>query len=185
MTPRTRKLVVPVLATGALVLASTAYGVTKYRNIPGPVTGSYAQGIKGTFRVQIDPAGIPSTPSGGACIITRAKDLGYSKMEKIHCASDAQCTSSENPNGYCELPTHKCWAKPVGSDMKLCKKYPGTVPIGTTAIPVSHASLTALNISPHAKVRVLTCLNGLPNGGCGGAPGAAPPRHEWGTPKQL
>lgn len=179
-----RKFVVPAFAAGALVLAGTAYGVTKYRNIPGPVAGSYAGGITGAFRVQIDGAGIPSAPSGGACIITRARDLGYSKMDKIHCANDAQCTTSENPYGYCELPTHKCWAKPVGSDPKLCKKFPSTVATGVKIfIPVSHASLVGLKIPPTAKVRVLTCLNGIPGGGCG--LNGAPYKHEWGDPKQL
>jgi len=184
MTPRPRKLLISFLAASALAVGGATYGVTQYRNIPGPITGSYADGITGTFHVEVDPAGIPSPPSGGACIIARASDLGYTKMQKIHCSTSDQCTSSENPNGYCELPAHQCWAKPAGSDPELCKKFPGTIAAGVNiAIPVSHASLTALKISTHAKVRVLTCLNGIPTGGC--ADPTKPSRHEWGVPKQL
>jgi hypothetical protein len=194
-----RQFTIGILCSAAILAAGTAYAwqVVHYVNVPGLVTGAYAGGIQGSFKAdQVSPpAGIPSKPSGGACLIFRAKDLGYEKMEKIHCANDAQCTTSENPYGYCELPQHKCWAKPLSTDKLdadhlVCRKYPpkpggaGTLPIGVTiTIPVSHATLTGFKISSHAKVRVLTRLNCL--GGAACAPGGQTFVLRWGVPKQL
>ena len=177
-----RKLIIPASVTSVLAVAGAAYAlqVTHYRNVPGPVTGTYDAGIQGSFQIDkvLAPAGIPSAPSGGACLAFRASDLGYDKMAKIRCTGDEQCSTSENPNGYCEMPQKKCWARPVGSDSKLCKKMPtGAVAGVNYKLPVSHGTLTALSVSPHAKVRVLTLLKSLPEG--------SSPRLEWGTPKQL
>lgn len=198
---RSRKFVVPALAASVLASGGAAYAwqAAHYRNIPGPITGSYAAGIKGSFKfVPVSIAeGIPSAPNGGACIIFRAEDLGYEKMAKKKCFTDNQCsTPGEADYGYCELPAHHCWARPNdetanGSDEALCRrgnKLPNPLrmneSIDISATPAA-ISTSSWKVSPHAKARVITCLNGIPGGGCGGAPGAAPPRYEWGTPKQL
>ncbi len=200
MALRSRKLFVPALAASVLSIAGAAYAwqATHYRNIPGPITGSYATGIKGSFKfvpVSITQ-GLKSAPNGGACIIFRAEDLGYAKMAKKKCYNDNQCSTAGEGGGYCELPTHHCWARPnpetaIGSDDALCRrgnKLPTPVPINKTIeiSPTPAAIATpAWKVSPHAKARVLACLNGIPGGGCGGAKGAAKPRYEWGTPRQL
>lgn len=201
MALRSRKLVTPGLIASTLAIGGAAYAwqVTHYRNIPGLVTGNYAAGIKASFKflpVSITQ-GIASAPNGGACIIFRAEDLGYAKMAKKKCYSDNQCsTPGESDYGYCELPAHHCWARPdpstaTGSDEALCRrgnKLPIPVPINKTieisATPAA-ISTPSWKVSPHAKARVVTCLNGIPGGGCAGAAGAAKPRYEWGTPKQL
>jgi hypothetical protein len=196
-----RNVLFPALAVSVLAIGGAAYAwqATHYRNIPGPITGSYAAGIKGSFTfVPVSlTQGIASAPNGGACIIFRAEDLGYSKMAKIKCHSDDQCSvKGESEYGYCEPTKKHCWARPnpdtaKGSDDALCRrgnKLPSPVPISKPIeISVTPAAISTptWKISPHAKARVLTCLNGIPGGGCGGAPGAAKPRKEWGTPKQL
>ena len=186
---------VPTLAAGALVLAGAAYGVTKYRNIPGPVTGSYAGGIAGTFHLQSAASGLASNGYGGACLIFRARDVGLDWMEKKHCTKDSDCSKpGSDIGGYCEEQTKKCWAKPIApslddADSMVCLRrpeIPGGAPLTpgqTMTIPVSHANLVKMKIAPNAKVRVLTCLNGIPGGGCRG--NGNPARHEWGTPRQL
>jgi hypothetical protein len=189
-----RKFVVPALAAGALVLAGTAYGVTEYRNIPGPVTGSYASGISGTFHYEVAATGgIPSNGWGGACLIFRAKDLGFEQMEKKHCTQDSDCTTNES-GGYCEQTTKKCWAKavlptPEDADGFSCLRRieglsPQPLQVGETlTIPVSHANLVNMKIPQTAKVRVLTCLNSPGGRGCAGD--GTKYKHEWGDPTQL
>jgi hypothetical protein len=193
--------IVPValLAIGG---AAFAWQASNYRNIPGPITGSYAGGIKGSFEFHTvaAPNGIPSAPSGGACIIFRAKDLGFDKMSKKRCHSDGDCSiPGENDYGYCDTQNNKCWSRPLAPpvgpnpDDYLClrsisPRFPTPTPINS---PIEISSTPAAistpswKISKHPKARVLTCLNGIPGGGCGGAPGAAKPAYEWGTPEQL
>lgn len=195
MAPRSRNRVIPALAASLLVVAGAAYGVVKYRNIPGPVTGSWAHGIAGTFHLAASPTGLPSKGYGGACLIFRARDLDLDWMEKQHCTNDSQCTKTGSDiGGYCEVQTKKCWAKPVmpsadAADPLVClrrREAPGQPPLvagQTMTIPVSHANLVKMGVHKHAKVRVLTCLNGIPGGGC--VDPSKPSRHEWGTARQL
>jgi hypothetical protein len=187
------------LATSVLALGGVAYGVTKYRNIPGPVTGSYAGGITGTFHLEKSAAGLASQGYGGACLIFRAKDLNRAPgidldwMEKKHCKADSDCTRTDiHTYGYCHQSTKQCWTKPQkptadAADSLVCirKRPPGPPlqPGKTVSIPVSHADLVKMKVPQNSKVRVLTCLNGIPPGGCGG--NGNPSRSEWGTPKQL
>jgi hypothetical protein len=187
-----RQLLFVSLSLATLALAGVAYALQagNYRNVPGPVTGSYEAGIKATFRLTSvsPPEGIPSPPSGGACIIFPAKDLGFGEMSKKHCSSDSDCsTPNENPFGYCEQQTKKCWSRPTAAeaDPYLCRRGV-TGPVGEDLeISAEPAPIfrPEWNISKHAKARVLTCLNGLPPGGCAG--NGNPYVYEWGTPKQL
>jgi len=191
-----RQRLVGIIATSTfLAIGGAAYALQagNYRNIPGPITGSYAAGIKGSFRFQAvsAPEGIPSPPNGGACIIFRAKDLGFKEMAKKHCTSHAQCaTPGENAFGYCHQPTNKCWSRPdpataPGSDGALCRRGV-TGPVGEdieiSATPAA-ISTPSWKINKNAKARVLSCLNG--SGGFGCRDGATPYVYEWGTPKQL
>lgn len=181
-----------VTSASLLAIAGGAFAlqVTNYRNLPGPVTGSYQSGIKGTFRLQpvAAPAGIPSPPSGGACIVFRARDLGFEKMDKKRCTKDSQCsTPGENSTGYCHQPTNKCWSRPTvaGADALLCKRAVSSpigqaIAISATPAPISTPSW---KVKPHAKARVLSCLNRT--GGLGCRTGATPYVYEWSTPKQL
>jgi hypothetical protein len=200
-----RKFVVPALTAGALVLAGTAYGVTEYRNFPGPVTGSYAGGISGTFRYDsVASGGMASAGRGGACLIFRAEDINRGKdvdldwMAKKHCSADSDCTRTDlTPKvyGYCHMPDHQCWTKPRKPDADqadglVCKRaippLPPLTPGKVEAISVSHADLVKMEIPKTARVRVLTCLNGIPGGGCAQDPkNPQPYRHEWGTFLQL
>src|SRR4029453_1965391 len=86
-----------------------------YRNVAGPITGSYSAGINGTFRVEADPSGIPSDRYGGACIVFRAKDLGFTEMQHKNCRKDGDCDAGGH-SGYCDVLNGKCWAKPVLPD---------------------------------------------------------------------
>ncbi|MFL6770273.1 MAG: hypothetical protein ACJ8E4_00970 [Sphingomicrobium sp.] len=191
-----RQRFIGILATSTLLAiggAAFALQAANYHNVPGPITGSYADGIKGSFRFQgvSAPNGIPSSPSGGACIIFRAKDLGFKVMSKKHCTSDSQCpTPGESAGGYCHQPTNKCWSRPdpttaPGSDAALCRRGvagPAGADIEISATPAAISTPT-WKISKNAKARVLTCLNGLPPGGCAGNGNAY--AYEWGKPKQL
>jgi hypothetical protein len=192
--PRSRKFVVPALAlllVGA-VGATLAFPAGRYTIVPGPVTGSYNGGINGTFRIvaATAPAGIMSTGEGGACLIFRAEDIGYSKMAKVHCATDASCTTSEGA-GYCMKPNKQCWARPAGTDGKLCiksstrKPKPGPWDANTT-YPISDKpiDIASLGVRKQAKARVSARLNCTP-GGSACAPDGRPFILVFGNPTQL
>lgn len=199
---RSRKLVLPALSVSVLAFAATAYAVTEYRNIPGPVTGSYADGISGTFHYEsVASGGIPAAGRGGACLIFRAEDINRTGgvdldwMAKKHCSADSDCTRTDlTPKvyGYCHLPDHQCWTKPMkpspdDADGMVCKRsippVPPLTPGKTETISVSHANIVRMGIPQNARVRVVTCLNGIPGGGCG--LNGNPYKHEWGEPTQL
>lgn len=202
-----RQRIFGVLAcTTIIAIGGAAYALQagQYRNIPGAVTGTYSGGINGTFKFvpAIAPDGIPSAPNGGACIIFRARDLGFKKMWAKHCKIDDDCsTPGENAYGYCEVKKGKCWARPdpakaPGSDEALCRrgnKLPSPVPINTdldisitttgapTPAPISTPSW---KIKHNAKARVVSRLNCPPT-----SPGCAPGGHdyilEWGPVTKL
>ena len=128
-------------------------------------------------------------------IIFRAQDLGFTQMAQKTCTTQSDCAVPGEGNGYCDVPTGKCWAKPVKPTPSWRTKpcvidtLPGWRPIRSQAgVTVSIADkpikLPPLNVAKGAQARVLTCLNGVPGGGCGGAAGAAPPIQDWGAPKQ-
>jgi hypothetical protein len=182
-----RQPIFGVLAcTTIIAIGGAAYALqaAQYRNVPGPITGSYAGGIAGTFHLEaaIGDNGIPSNGDGGACIVFRAKDIGDEEMDKIRCSNDSQCSTPAHPYGYCEQPNNKCWAKPSGSDPKVCKKGVAMVPGAVHTISVSKATLTQFNIPHNAKARVLTRLN-CASPACG--PNGESFVLEWGTDKQL
>ena len=202
-----RQPIVGVLACATIIaIGGAAYALqtANYRNIPGAVTGSYSAGIKGTFRVEAvtPPYGIASLPSGGACIVFRAKDLGFKKMWDLTCTRDEDCSvEGESRIGYCHPKSRKCWSKPVdspdapnGSDKALCiRSLPGTAfppPIPTnvtheiSATP-AQVSTPSWKIRKNAKARVLTCLNGIPTGGCARVDGAPKPAYGWGKVTKL
>lgn len=192
--------------TTIIAIGGAAYALQagQYRNIPGAVTGDYATGINGTFKfVPVTaPDGIPSTPNGGACIIFRAKDLGFKKMWDKVCTKDADCSvKGENTVGYCHLKSQKCWSKPAkpavvlpttpNADAAMCRrgdKLPSPVPINedldisATPAPVS---TPAWKIKKNAKARVLSRLNcpGIPPTKC--APDGETFVHEWGPVTKL
>ena len=186
-----RHLLIGTLTASAIfAIGGAAYALqaTNWRNVPGPITGSYSGGIKGTFRFEATPAGFPSPPSGGACIIFRAKDLGFTEMEKKRCTTHAECgTPGENSTGYCDKQNNKCWSRPTyaDADQYLCRRGV-TGPTGVSleiSATAAEISNPAWKINHNAKARVLTCLNGLPPGGCGA--NGNPYYYAWGTPKQL
>ena len=206
---RQRSFGIIATTTIFVALGGAAYALQagQYRNIAGKVTGSYATGIKGSFRVEpvTAPTGLASPPSGGACLVFRAKDLGFKKMWAKVCTNDDDCTTAgESDYGYCHLPSQKCWSKPVdppppspasnGSDKALCLRsipgssFPPPIPINKTfdisATP-AQVSTPSWHIRDNAKARVLTCLNGIPGGGCARVAGAPKPAYEWGPVTKL
>jgi hypothetical protein len=206
-----RRLLFGSLAAATIVaIAGVAYAwqAGDYLNVPGPITGTYAGGIQGTFNFVPASAGegIPSAPNGGACIIFRAKDLGFKKMWEKECTNDDDCsTPGENPYGYCHLPSQKCWSRPdpekaPGSDDALCRRgnrLPSPVPINTdidisvtppgaytpttTSIPAP-ISTPSWGIRHNARARVVTRLN-CATPACG--PNGESFILKWGDDKQL
>jgi len=197
-------------AVAIIAIAGAAYAwqAGQYRNIPGAITGTYAGGIQGNFKFVPVGAndGIPSAPNGGACIVFRAKDLGFKKMWQKTCTNDDDCsTPGENNYGYCHLPSRKCWSRPdpataPGSDDALCRRgnrLPSPVPINqdidvsvtppgvytpaTTSVPAA-ISTPSWGIRPNARARVLTRLN-CATPACG--PNGESAILEWGNDKQL
>jgi hypothetical protein len=141
---------------------------------PGAVTGDRAGGINGTFTLTQATAGtapeggIPGDQLGGACIIFRAEDLGYSQMAQKVCHNDKACDTGEG-SGYCSSD-HKCWARPAaGLNDPLCRRSSQTQPqtpwdvdvenkISQNPIPVP-AGLKA-----NAQARVIALTKGQPKG---------------------
>ena len=111
-------------------------------------------------------------------------------MAKVHCTTNASCTTSEGA-GYCMKPNKQCWARPTGTDDKLCiksstrKPKPGPWDANTT-YPVSDTpiDIAKLGVRKNAKARVSARLN------CQGGSACAPDGKSsfilvFGTPKQL
>jgi len=175
--------------------AAYAWQAAQHRPVAGPITGSYDAGINGTFRIDdASGGGILSETSGGACIIFRAKDLGFTEMAKKHCTSDSDCAApNENFYGYCHQPTNKCWSKPASADAdgELCNRsidydparlWPVNTPVAISDHPIL-VGTPGWHISKNAKARVLARLN------CAGGSPCAPDGqnyvYDWGDPTQL
>ena len=183
-----------IIAIGGAAYALQA--TDQYRIIPGPVTGSYKDGINGTFRLEaVASGGLMSEGHGGACIIFRAEDVGFSKMAQKSCTADGDCATEETPgqnvHGYCDVQTSKCWARPtkMGADDALCEKSlqltPPTpwTPGVDNKISAEPIKIKSLGVRKHAQARVVTCLHGIPVGGCFDP--NLPAKSEWGDPTPL
>lgn len=200
MAPRFRKLIVPALALSLVgaVGAALAFPAGRYTIVPGPITGSYNGGINGTFRIVAAraPAGVMSIGEGGACIFFRAQDVGYSQMAKVHCTTDASCTTSEGA-GACMKKNKQCWARPTGTDNKLCitsssrKPKPGPWDANTTySISDTPIDIAKLGVRKNAKAVVRGRLICPPHPTTKKPIACLPDGKStfilvWGTPKQL
>jgi len=165
---------------------------TYYTVAAGPVTGNRASGINSSFRITEAAnaaTGIESDLSAGACIIFRAQDLGYSRMAQKTCHNDNQCNTGEG-QGYCEIASKKCWARPIADPDPLCRRslethapWPPDTDnmISNTSIPVP------ANLQPGAQAVTVACLRGSsdsPNDHstlCGGPHSLV----KWGQPTTL
>lgn len=105
------------------------------------ITNNTITAVQGTFAMVPATAanGIPSNGRGGACLVFRAKDLGFTTMDAKKCTKNSDCTVlpppeitdttkpeyySYSPNpadpdhrearfGYCDTQNKQCWAKPI------------------------------------------------------------------------
>jgi hypothetical protein len=141
---------------------------------PGAVTGDRAGGINGTFTLtQASPGtasegGIPGDQLGGACIIFRAEDLGYSQMAQKVCHGDKDCDTGEG-SGYCSSD-RKCWGRPAaGLNDPLCRRSSQTTPQTPWAVDVEN-QISAnpipvpAGLHPNAQARVVALTKGKPQG---------------------
>lgn len=159
-----------------------------YLIVPGPVTGSRAAGINATFRLVQAAAhnaqdGITSDQLGGACILFRAADLGYTQMAAKSCTTQEDCATGEGVP-YCE--GGQCWARPdVGANAPdpLCRKSGDTTPVThwPVNLPVEIADPGPIpapaNLRANAQARVLACLRGKGHSQLCGAPHTM---YKWG-----
>ena len=176
-------------ANEAAVEASAA--TIYYKIAANAVTGNRTTGINGSFKITRASGaddGIESNLQGGACIVFRAQDLGYTQMAGTSCNNDNQCNNSHEGRGYCEMSTHSCWARPLADPDPLCKRSidPGApaqwpvntdVPIGPPpGIPVPG------NLKPNAQARIIACLKWAKEKGV-----CTPPQsmEKWGQPTTL
>jgi hypothetical protein len=169
----------------AMQAASLYYTVTA-----GPVTGDRASGINGSFRFSEasgPDTGIESDLFGGACIIFRAEDLGYSKMAQKTCHSDEQCRT-DKIGGYCQPGTNKCWARPPANPDPLCRRSLEThapwPPDTDNKISESNPIPVPADLKANAQAVVVACLRGKGNGAnsaCGGPDSQV----KWGQPTTI
>ena len=133
----------------------------------GPVANAKINALSGDFQVlKVSAAqGIVSDRRGGACLIFRPEDLGFSKMAAKSCTSNKDCYTGEGESaGYCDLGAHQWWAKPSTFDAAnaLCNKGKifdaGTV----NSVPADPPGPGPIDVSkwvkPGAKVRVVACI---------------------------
>jgi hypothetical protein len=162
--------------------------------VPGPVTGSRAAGINATFKlvqatVGQGGEGITSDQLGGACILFRAADLGYTQMAAKSCTTQEDCATGEGLP-YCE--GGQCWARPdPGPDATidpLCRKSGDTTPATHWPInqPVQIADPGPIpapaNLRPNAQARLLACLRGKGTSQLCGKPHT---EFAWGSPSTI
>ena len=152
------------------------------------IADSTITAVKGTFHMENATAadGIPSTGSGGACLVFTAKDLGFTAMDAKKCTTNQDCyhdpedptatgadaykaysyvpagsTQRENSYGYCDTKNKQCWSKPIEGNNAVCNR-PITMTAGTVN-PVPKNPPGSVNVSKWvkqgAKVRVVACLN--------------------------
>lgn len=170
-----------------------ATSATYYTVTAGPVTGERASGINGSFRFSEasgPDTGIESNRFGGACIIFRAEDLGYSKMAQKTCHSDEQCRT-DKIGGYCQPGTNKCWARPPVEPPNtdpLCRRSLETHapwPLDTdNMISETNPIPVPADLKANAQAVVVACLRGKGNGAnsaCGGPDSQV----KWGQPTDI
>lgn len=171
----------------------TAKTIPHYMIVPGPVTGSRAAGINATFKlVQATvgnggkDSGITSDQLGGACILFRAADLGYTKMAAKSCTTQADCDTGEGAP-YCD--GGQCWSRPFADPDPLCRRSGDTNP--PTPWPVGQdvkiaepgpIPVTSYNLPPNTQARVLACLRGKGTSQLCGKPHTL---FKWGSPSTI
>lgn len=174
--------------TNSNVSAETAGSPTLYAITAKPVTGSRASGINSAFRISKvngpNADGIASDLSGGACILFRALDLGYTRMAAKSCNVSEDCDTGEG-FGYCRPGTHQCWARAIvaqGTHDPLCNRSIDYSPpknwTADTDVPISPDRIPVpAGLRPHAEALTLALLKG--NG--------TPPqiRQKWGTSRTI
>jgi hypothetical protein len=146
-----------------------------YMIAAGPVTGGRASGINSSFRITQASApnggplsGITSDLLGGACIVFRARDLGYTQMAQKVCTRDDDCATGEANAHYCQA--NQCWARPnvVGKD-PLCNRSidyspPKPWPVGTDVNISPNPIPLPAELQPNAQARAIALLRGKGGG---------------------
>lgn len=145
----------------------------------GPVANAQAGALAGTFQLLETggPGSIPSTRVGGACLVFPAADLGFSQMAAKQCGKNSDCGTSENPVGYCDVDTKRCWSRPNQPNARpaLCNVGITLNPAELNDVPAQPVDVAQFNVAPGAKVRVVACINKTganpAQTGCGSADG--------------
>lgn len=130
----------------------------------GPVAPAKIAALSGDFELQevSKTVGIPSTGSGGACLVFSAADLGIAKIAGSTCNINSDCEDDGVAAYYCHAPSHSCWVRPK-SDPK--GDYTCNRPLVMSPGVVNHApktpvdAATKLGLKPGVRVRVVACLN--------------------------
>jgi hypothetical protein len=137
----------------------------RYTIRAGPVPDARIGALSGTYQLlaTADPSGIPSNRSGGACLVFPAADLDFPLMAAVQCSNNQSCTTTENPNGYCDVPARTCWSRPNRPDArgKLCNTGLILNPNDLNPVPAVAVDAASLGLRPGARVRVIACLNKL------------------------
>ncbi|HET9355171.1 MAG TPA: hypothetical protein VFO42_03290 [Sphingomicrobium sp.] len=129
----------------------------------GPVANAQLGALSGTFQMLKSgaPDAIPSGGTGGACLVFAAADLGFTQMAANQCTTNLQCSTNENPVGYCDTGTGTCWSRPNRPNARaaLCNAGITLTPNALTPVPVQPSDAGQFGVAPGAKVRVVACLN--------------------------
>ena len=171
-----KALLLVVVLAGIVTLPSHAGPPTRKKITAGPVVVT-GNGLSGSFEVTENPSGIPSTGTGGACLVL-SKDIhgGPACRTDSDCALDPQ-SLAVGGHAYCLAPggvlnafrKKRCWIRPgaPGTHCRLSKQIPQPLD-QTLAFPVDAAgNLQPLPAPQPGWWRVHACLNGQINGACG------------------
>jgi hypothetical protein len=199
------RYVAPPLILMGLLGVAYWFSHPRYVIVPGQVTGDRSVGINSSFIIQrakpiligaganwpsLAPTGIESDLYGGACILFRARDLGYDEIKDKVCHNDGECHSDKGP-GYCDMHTQQCWARPgvpIGEADPLCKRSIDTATSsnedgkqwqeGEVNFISDQPIKVPQELTPNAQARTYAILKGKA--------GTTPPVViRWGAPKPI
>ena len=129
----------------------------------GPVSNAQLASLEGTFQMLRSgaPDAIPSSGTGGACLVFAAADLGYPRMAAKQCTTNQQCYTGEGERAaYC-ASDNTCWARPRLDvyGQFTCNRPITMTPAALNPVPRQPVDAGVLEVKAGAKVRVVACLN--------------------------
>lgn len=129
----------------------------------GPVSNAQLASLEATFQMLKSgaPDAIPSSGTGGACLVFPAADLGYPRMAAKTCTTNQQCYTGEGERAaYC-ASDNTCWARPRLDiyGQFTCNRPITMTPATLNPVPKRPLDAGVLDVKAGARVRVVACLN--------------------------